>query len=377
MQATALPDRDEALALRTKLAGSVSQLELDAVPPPQVPPLPMMPSDAFQAWVDVRTQRIQRLLEDCVPLPENMNMRAPARLQLPAAELAQGDLALALPHDTPYPQLHQAMHHAATLGGKRIRPLLVWAAGECFDANPEAMDAAACAVELLHAYSLVHDDLPCMDNDVLRRGQPTVHVKYGEAMALLAGDALQARAFEVLTSNTQIPSSVQAQLCALLAAAAGVNGMAGGQAMDLAATGQNLHVDALSHMHQRKTGALLKASLLMGLVCAEQGRLPAGEHDIAVVVLSRYADAIGLAFQVVDDVLDNSADSAVLGKTAGKDAAQHKATFVTLLGLQASQKLALQLLAQALEALDLLPPERRRRAEPLAELARRIVARSH
>jgi farnesyl diphosphate synthase len=320
-------------------------------------------------------RRIQTLIELHVPSQESTQ---PPLLQQPSsAWLTQGGRGPGPSQSVTSPHLTQAMHYAAAMGGKRIRPLLVWAAGECFDADPAALDAAACAVELVHAYSLVHDDLPCMDNDVLRRGQPTAHVKFGEASALLAGDALQARAFEVLTANSQIPAVIQARLCALLATAAGVSGMAGGQAIDLAATGQNLNVDALSDMHRRKTGALLKASLLMGLACVEPGRLQAAEHGGAVSVLSHYADSIGLAFQVVDDVLDASADSATLGKTAGKDAAQHKATFVTLLGLQAAQDLAQQLLAQALLALDALPPTRRQRAELLAALARRIVIRSH
>ena len=315
---------------------------------PALPLQIMTSSRSFQAWADLRLRRIQTLID--------------AQLPWQAATS---------------PPLAEAMHYAAALGGKRIRPLLVWAAGECFDADPQAMDAAACAVELVHAYSLVHDDLPCMDNDTLRRGQPTTHVRFGEATALLAGDALQARAFEVLTSNRQISTSIQARLCALLATAAGVRGMAGGQALDLAATGRVLDVEELSEMHRHKTGALLKASLLMGLACVEPGHWQAEERRRAETVLDRYADAIGLAFQVVDDVLDASTDSATLGKTAGKDAAQRKATFVTLLGQQAAQDLARELLGQALQALDSLPPSRRLRAEPLAELARRIVIRSH
>ena len=312
-------------------------------------PLQTMSSDrSFQAWADLRMRRIQALIDAHLPLQTATN-----------------------------PPLAEAMHYAAALGGKRIRPMLVWAAGECFDAEPQAMDAAACAVELVHAYSLVHDDLPCMDNDVLRRGQPTTHVRFGEATALLAGDALQVRAFEVLTSNPQIPACIQARLCALLATAAGVSGMAGGQALDLAATGRRLEVEALSDMHRRKTGALLKASLLMGLACVEPDHVQANELRRAVAILGDYADAIGLAFQVVDDVLDASVDSTTLGKTAGKDAAQHKATFVTLLGLHAARDLARQLLGQALQALDTLSSTRRQRAEPLAELARRIVTRSH
>lgn len=270
-------------------------------------------------------------------------------------------------------RLAEAMHYAAALGGKRMRPLLVWAAGECFGGEAAALDAAACAVELVHAYSLVHDDLPCMDDDVLRRGQPTAHVRYGEAMALLAGDALQTRAFEVLT-DAALPAGVQAALCGLLARASGADGMAGGQAIDLAATGTRLDMEALADMHRRKTGALLKASVLMGLACAPlSGAELAACRDAA----TRYADAAGLAFQVVDDVLDATADSATLGKTAGKDALQDKATFVSLLGLDAARALAADLLRQALAALDALPPPQRARSTRLAELAHRIVERTY
>ena len=284
------------------------------------------------------------------------------------AARARALLDAALPQ---HARLEQAMHYAAALGGKRMRPLLVWAVGEAVEAQPAALDAAACAVELVHAYSLVHDDLPCMDDDVLRRGQPTAHVRYGEALALLAGDALQTRAFEVLTADAAVPVAVQARLCALLARAAGADGMAGGQAVDLQATGSELDVDALTAMHRRKTGALLKASVLMGLACAPQ------RGDDCVAALGAYADAIGLAFQVVDDLLDVSADSATLGKTAGKDARQGKSTFVSLLGADAAAALAQQLRDDALRALDALPPAVRARSARLAELARRIVSRSH
>lgn len=302
----------------------------------------------FDSWAAAKTARIQGLIEHHLPMQASASQR-----------------------------LAEAMHYAAALGGKRMRPLLLWAAGECFDADPVAMDAAACAVELVHAYSLVHDDLPCMDDDVLRRGQPTAHVKFGEAMALLAGDALQTRAFEILVSNPAIPAQTQARLCGLLATAAGASGMAGGQALDLAATGNALGVEALSEMHRRKTGALLKASVMMGLACRQPGSF-APEHEVhGAAILSRYADAIGLAFQVVDDVLDACADSATLGKTAGKDARQSKATFVTALGLQAAQDWAQRLLDDALAALDALPSQQRSRATYLAELARRIVVRSH
>jgi farnesyl diphosphate synthase len=298
----------------------------------------------FEDWVRAHVLRVQELIERALP-------RA-AGAPLP-----------------------QAMHYAAALGGKRMRPLLVWAAGACAQAQPAALDAAACAVELMHAYSLVHDDLPCMDNDVLRRGQPTAHVKFGEAMALLAGDALQTRAFEVLTAEAALPGALQARLCALLAAAAGAAGMAGGQALDLDATGRVLSREALTEMHRCKTGALLKASVLMGLACAPA--LEATPALEAAAALERYADAIGLAFQVVDDVLDATADSATLGKTAGKDAQQGKATFVTLLGLEPARALALQLQDEALAALAALPAPLRARSGRLAALARRIVTRGH
>ena len=276
---------------------------------------------------------------------------------------------------TPGSPLGDAMHYAAALGGKRMRPLLVWATGECLGADEPGLDAAACATELVHAYSLVHDDLPCMDDDVLRRGMPTVHVRYGQAMALLAGDALQTRAFEVLTGDERVVPALQARLCALLAAASGASGMAGGQALDLGATGRRLDLPALTDMHARKTGALLRASVLMGVACA-------GERDARLAqacepALRRYAEHIGLAFQVVDDVLDASMDSATLGKTAGKDAEQGKATFVGLLGLEQARAHAQQLLQQALQALRELPAPAQVRSSRLAELARRVVARSH
>ena len=206
---------------------------------------------------------------------------------------------------------------------------------------------AAVAVELIHAYSLVHDDMPCMDNDVLRRGKPTVHVAFGEATALLAGDALQALAFELLTPDTvdAIPDATQAQFCRLLARAAGSAGMAGGQAIDLASVGCVLTEKQLRDMHALKTGALLQGSVLMGAAC---GATTAAQW----CALQDFGAAIGLAFQVVDDILDVTADSATLGKTAGKDAAQDKPTFVSLLGLERSRDHARQLLGEALAALE-------------------------
>ncbi len=241
--------------------------------------------------------------------------------------------------------LGDAMRYAVLDGGKRLRPLLVLAASEAVGGNDDAALRAACAVELIHAYSLVHDDMPCMDNDVLRRGKPTVHVKFGEAQALLAGDALQALAFELLApEGAAVPAAVQALLCRLLARAAGHAGMAGGQAIDLASIGLALSEAQLCEMHRRKTGALLQGSVMMGSAC---GAVPAQAQR----ALARYGAAVGLAFQVVDDILDVTADSATLGKTPGKDAAQDKPTYVSLLGLERSAAFAQDLLAQARDAL--------------------------
>ena len=246
-------------------------------------------------------------------------------------------------------RLGEAMRYAVLDGGKRLRPLLVLAAFEAVhngagDAGEAAL-RAACAVELIHAYSLVHDDMPCMDNDVLRRGKPTVHVQFGEAQALLAGDALQAFAFELLTPEDEhIPAAVQAALCRQLARAAGSAGMAGGQAIDLASVGKQLNREQLQHMHRLKTGALLQASVCMGVAC--------GAAASAVrLALDYFGAAVGLAFQVVDDILDVVADSATLGKTAGKDAVHDKPTYVSLLGLQAAKDYAQQLHQEALQAL--------------------------
>jgi farnesyl diphosphate synthase len=264
--------------------------------------------------------------------------------------------------------LGEAMRYAVLDGGKRLRPLLVMAAFEAVHCGAgddgseaglrvgmneaglragmnEAALRAACAVELIHAYSLVHDDMPCMDNDVLRRGKPTVHVQFGEALALLAGDALQAFAFELLTPDKdRIPAAVQATLCRQLARAAGSAGMAGGQAIDLASVGLALTQEQLRQMHRLKTGALLQASVMMGAAC---GAASVTAHK----ALADYGAALGLAFQVVDDILDVVADSATLGKTAGKDAVSDKPTYVSLLGLAPAQAHAQALLAQAHAAL--------------------------
>ncbi len=261
--------------------------------------------------------------------------------RLPRVEQALSDWVVA---DAPA-GLGDAMRYAVLDGGKRLRPLLVLAASEAVGGNDGAALRAACAVELIHAYSLVHDDMPCMDNDVLRRGKPTVHVKFGQAQALLAGDALQALAFELLApDDAAIPARVQAALCRLLARAAGHAGMAGGQAIDLASVGRALTEGELREMHRRKTGALLQGSVMMGAAC--------GTADAAAqAALSAYGAAMGLAFQVVDDILDVTADSATLGKTAGKDAAQDKPTYVSLLGLERSAAFAQELLGEALAAL--------------------------
>jgi farnesyl diphosphate synthase len=244
--------------------------------------------------------------------------------------------------------LGEAMRYAVLDGGKRLRPLLTLAAARAVAGAGELPAAmrSACAVELIHAYSLVHDDMPCMDNDVLRRGKPTVHVAYGEAQALLAGDALQALAFELLTpEDGSVAPAVQARLCAALARAAGHHGMAGGQAIDLAHVGMAMTEAALRDMHRRKTGAMLEVSVHMGA-------LSAGANAPTLACLQRHAQAIGLAFQVVDDILDVTADSATLGKTAGKDQANDKPTFVSLLGLAGAQAQAQALLQEALAALD-------------------------
>ena len=240
--------------------------------------------------------------------------------------------------------LGEAMRYAVLDGGKRLRPLLVLAACEAVQGHGEAAMRAACAVELIHAYSLVHDDMPCMDDDVLRRGKPTVHVAFGEAQAMLAGDAMQALAFEVLTPDTGMDPALQAKLCALLARAAGHAGMAGGQAIDLASVGLQLDERALRDMHRRKTGVLLQASVLMGAACGQTS--PA-----AWQALTDYGAAIGLAFQVVDDILDVTQDSTVLGKTAGKDQEANKPTYVSVLGLDAAKAYACRLRDEAHKAL--------------------------
>ncbi|HEX2539784.1 MAG TPA: farnesyl diphosphate synthase [Caldimonas sp.] len=262
--------------------------------------------------------------------------------------------------------LGEAMRYGVLDGGKRLRALLVLAAAHAVQGEREAAMRAACAVELIHAYSLVHDDLPCMDDDILRRGKPTVHVRFGVAPAMLAGDAMQALAFEVLTpTDGSVAPALQARLCGLLARAAGAEGMAGGQAIDLASVGLPLDEHALSDMHRRKTGALLRASVLMGAACG-------ATTPTQAQALAAYGDAIGLAFQVVDDILDVTQASATLGKTAGKDQDSNKPTYVSVLGLDAAWTHARELrrVAQAaLERGELAETER------LRVLADRVVDR--
>lgn len=265
------------------------------------------------------------------------------------------------------PRLHDAMRHAVLLGGKRMRPLLVYASGRACDATTDALDGAAMAVELIHAYSLVHDDLPAMDNDALRRGQPTVHVAFDEATAILAGDALQALAFAVLCD---VPVSDRQRVAMLreLSRAAGAQGMCAGQALDIAATGQPQRIDAaaLERLHQLKTGALVRAAVRLGAIAADADAATADALD-------RYAEALGLGFQVRDDLLDVEADSATLGKTAGKDQAQDKATFPSVLGMTASRAHLAALAARMHDALAGLDT----RADALRLLARFAVERSH
>lgn len=332
-------------------------------PAAPTPPAPDNGPRDFAAWMQARRAQVEAALEQSL---------APALWPAAVAPLVQ------------------AMRYGALGGGKRLRALLTLAAHEalCTLADiPSAQRSAwaqtairaACAVELIHAYSLIHDDMPCMDNDVLRRGKPTVHVQFGEATALLAGDAMQALAFEWLTpptdttpTETALPPAqqwaAQARLCSLLARAAGPSGMAGGQAIDLAHVGLAMNQAQLQHMHELKTGALLLASVQMGAACAPSASPAIGQ------ALHQYGQALGLAFQVVDDVLDATADSATLGKTAGKDAADNKPTYVSIMGVQAARAYADELHARACAALEAAPALA---ASPLRGLADLVVQRAH
>ncbi len=242
-------------------------------------------------------------------------------------------------------RLHEAMRYASLGSGKRVRPLLAFATGEITRSTPERLEIVSCVVELIHAYSLVHDDLPSMDNDVLRRGRPTCHVEYDEATALLVGDSLQSLAFELLAGNDLGSPAQQLEMVRLLAHASGSCGMAGGQAIDLGAIGSNLNQPELELMHALKTGALIRAAVHLGALCGEP------LTDEANEALDRFAKRAGLLFQVVDDILDCTASTATLGKTAGKDAAAEKPTYVSLMGLEAAREFADELRTQALESL--------------------------
>ncbi len=277
-------------------------------------------------------------------------------------------LSRTLPPDEQAPQeLHRAMRYAVLGGGKRLRPVLVYASGTALGAKLESLDACAAAVEIIHAYSLVHDDLPAMDDDSLRRGRPTCHVAFGEAMAILAGDALQALAFEVLARDTaqRGAPSIHVEMLATLAAACGSHGMAGGQALDLAAVGKHLTPQQLEQMHVQKTGALIRASVRLGA-------LASGCNDSELLdALERYGHCVGLAFQIRDDILDIEGDSATIGKTAGKDAANAKPTYPGVLGIDAAQSELRQFTEAAIDAVKPLGT----RADELVSIARYVAER--
>lgn len=286
----------------------------------------------FQTWSHENVQRVESVLQRVLPAPEI----AP-------------------------PRLHEAMRYVALGGGKRARPLLAFAAGELAQADPARVEVGAAAVELIHAYSLVHDDLPCMDDDVLRRGKPTCHVEFDEPTALLVGDALQSLAFQLLGEyRLSDDVRIQLEMVKLLATAAGSRGMAGGQQIDLESTGKTLTVPELEFMHIHKTGALIRAAALIGARCGN------GLDEREVSQVDLFAKLIGLAFQVVDDVLDAEAPTATLGKTAGKDARNNKPTYVTSMGASRAREFAQELRRQALEALDSFG-ERALRLQQLAD----------
>jgi farnesyl diphosphate synthase len=266
-------------------------------------------------------------------------------------------------------RLHAAMRYAVLGGGKRVRPILVYAGGEAFGVAPPGLDGAAAAVELIHAYSLVHDDLPAMDDDDLRRGRPTCHRQFDEATAILAGDALQALAFDVLAGDTamRVGAATRIRMLQLLAQASGSAGMAGGQAIDLAAVGRDLDLPALENMHRRKTGALIRASVELGAWCADS------VDAESLTALSRYAECIGLAFQIRDDIIDIESDTETLGKPQGSDQAHNKPTYPRLLGLDGAKQAALRMHREALGALQRFDA----RADGLRWIADYIVSRAN
>ena len=281
-------------------------------------------------------------------------------------EQTLGELLPAVDHAPS--RLHDAMRYSTLGGGKRVRPMLAFAAGELSGADPERVKIVAAAVEMIHAYSLIHDDMPCMDNDVLRRGRPTCHVEFDEATALLAGDALQATAFEIVSAyKLNNDATVQVELIRLFAEACGSRGMAGGQAIDLASVGKDISLPELEFMHMLKTGALIRASIIMGALCGNS--LTTIERQN----LDHYAKCIGLAFQVVDDILDCESNTEKLGKTVGKDVHANKPTYVSLMGLAQAKTLADELLQNGLDSLTRFGS----RAARLRELAEFIVRRDH
>ena len=266
-------------------------------------------------------------------------------------------------------RLHEAMRYAALGGGKRIRPTLIYGTAEALGLAPERLDGAACAVELIHSYSLVHDDLPAMDDDDLRRGRPTCHRAYDEATAVLAGDALQTLAFKVLSRDPDLPGGAEARLSMIetLACASGSRGMAGGQSLDLDAEGRELDLPMLENIHIHKTGALIRAGVRMATLASPDGGGERGDR------LDHYAKCLGLAFQIRDDILDVEGESAVIGKTAGKDAAQEKATYPALMGLTHAREAATNLIEEALRSLEPFDD----RAAPLRRIADYMLRRNH
>ena len=301
--------------------------------------MPGLVMTEFQSWASAHQLRLEDVLKSLLPLPE----LAPQRL-------------------------HAAMRYSVLDGGKRVRPLLAFAAGELSGAELKRVDIAAAAVEIIHAYSLVHDDMPCMDDDVLRRGKPTCHVEYDEATALLVGDSLQSLAFQLLSEHTLSDSPAsQLHMIKLLAVASGSRGMAGGQAFDLASVGKQLNLPELEFMHIHKTGALIRAAILLGAQCGN------GLDASQLARLDHFGKCVGLAFQVVDDVLDAEADTTTLGKTAGKDAEHNKPTYVSLLGVAQAKKMAADLHAEAMESLSEFAGNARR----LRELADFILIRKY
>ena len=264
-------------------------------------------------------------------------------------------------------ELSQAMHYSTFNGGKRIRPLLVYLTGQALDIRAEQQNAPACAVELIHCYSLVHDDMPAMDDDDLRRGKPTCHKQFSEATALLAGDALQTLAFETLTQSPYLTDSQMISMVRVLAQSSGAAGMAGGQAIDLSATGKNLSLEQLKTMHEHKTGALIRAAVQLGALCADN--LPAADFQ----ALDNYAKNIGLSFQIKDDILDIESDTLTLGKQQGADISLNKVTYPALLGLEGAKQMALECHQNALKNLLSF----NHKADPLRQLSEYIITRSH